>query len=117
VRVRLAALLVLLLASVVGAGEDEDAAPTTFEAARKELSRLHLVEGEVSGYLDGPGEFFRLSRAFLELGGYERLLKSESTIERAMGLYCLSQARKEKAVPVLLDHLGDSAPIVMVPFG
>jgi hypothetical protein len=103
-----------LLASANAEGDDPLAAAT------KELAARNFVDGEGVGFASSPGAFFAGSRLFIEKGTrakFEKLLEHESPAVRAMGLFCLVQTRREKAVPVLRRYLGDGGRFEFLPYG
>ncbi len=90
----------------------------SLEAATKQLRTLEAVTGSAVGTLAIPGDFYVLSKDFIQKGMQEdfiKLTEDENPVARSMGLFCL--AKNKKSVNILKQHITDSDVITYFPGG
>jgi len=88
------------------------------ESEIEQLRKIERVTGSAVGVGGGPGEFFTLSKVFLQKGKEEdflKLTKDENPVVRSMGILCL--AKQKKSVSTLKEFLSDHGVIKYFPYG
>jgi len=87
-------------------------AEESLESELKQLRKIGAVTGSAVGIAAAPGDFFKLSKIFIQKGKEEDFLKLTSDanpVVRAMGLLCLAQHKK--SISTLKEHLTDKGLI------
>ncbi|MHC4533786.1 MAG: hypothetical protein ACYS6K_07535 [Planctomycetota bacterium] len=88
------------------------------ETEIEQLKKARRVTGSAVGFGGSPGEFFNLSKVFLQKGKEEDILKlteDENPVVRSMGILCL--AKHTKSANKLRKHITDSGIIYYFPGG
>lgn len=83
-----------------------------------QLRKIKSITGSAVGFAARPGEFFELSKVFLQKGKKEDFLKltsDENPAVRSMGIFCL--AKHTKSAEKLKLHITDSSILYYCPGG